>query len=248
MTPFALEARAVTKSYEADGTRVDAVIAVSLAIAPGEYVAITGPSGSGKSTLLHILGGLDQPSSGEVEVGGHLLSSMSATQRAAVRNRQIGFVFQFFNLLPGLTVSENVALPALIAGRRHTLRSRELLDQVGLADKGSRFPAQLSGGEQQRVAIARALVMDPAVILADEPTGNLDSNSGSQILEVLKQCHGTGQTIVLVTHDVRVATQTERIIFLRDGELVDDTRLDTTGERQRAVSMMVRTGDIDDGI
>jgi putative ABC transport system ATP-binding protein len=242
----AVEARSVTKSYESDGTRVDAVCALSLTIEKGEFVAITGPSGSGKSTLLHLLGGLDQPTSGEIEVGGRMLSALSASQRAEVRNLQIGFVFQFFNLLPGLTVAENVGLPAMIAGRRASTsepRVADLLELVGLGDKSHRFPSQLSGGEQQRVAIARALMMEPAVVLADEPTGNLDTSAGNQVVELLKQCHAAGQTIVLVTHDVRIATQTERVIFVRDGEIVDDTRLETATERQRAVSMMIRSGE-----
>jgi putative ABC transport system ATP-binding protein len=246
--PLAIEARGLTKSYEADGERVNAVRNVTLCVAAGEYLAVTGPSGSGKSTLLHLLGGLDEPTAGEVSIGGRRLSGLSSAERADVRNRSVGFVFQFFNLLPALTVVENVALPALIAGHRHPHsepRVPELLEMVGLADKANRYPSQLSGGEQQRVAIARALVMRPSVLLADEPTGNLDSESGDRVLALLRSCHAAGQTIVLVSHDVRVATQTQRVLFLRDGSVVDDTRLDSASERQRAVSLMVRIGDGD---
>jgi putative ABC transport system ATP-binding protein len=241
-----IEARQLTKSYTDAETTIAALSGVDLHVDAGEFIAITGPSGSGKSTLLHLVGGLDRPTTGDVLLDGQPLSALSRDELADVRNRRIGFVFQFFNLLPSLTVEENVALPALIAGTRtSTYRARvdELLARVGLADKPHRYPAQLSGGEQQRVAVARALVMSPAVLLADEPTGNLDTRSGSGILSLLAACHADGQTIVLVTHDVRVASQTQRVVFLRDGRLADEARLDTVGDRDSALSRMVQLGE-----
>jgi putative ABC transport system ATP-binding protein len=246
---LALEARHVSRDFGAADDTVAALRDVNLSVESGEYLAITGPSGSGKSTLLHLLGGLDQPTSGEVVVNGEVTADLSRERLADLRNRHIGFVFQLFNLLPALTVEENVALPAMVARRRpaeYRARVSELLDLVGLSGRRRRLPGQLSGGEQQRVAIARALVMSPAVLLADEPTGNLDTATGAGVLELLRTCHGSGQTIVLVTHDVRVATQTDRVVFLRDGELVDDARLDSATERRRAVSHMIQVGEDDE--
>jgi putative ABC transport system ATP-binding protein len=247
----AIVTRALSKRYDADGLAVDALHGVDLVIEIGEIVAITGPSGSGKSTLLHLIGGLDVPTSGEVEIHGQTLSHLSADAVADARNRRIGFVFQLFNLLSSLSVEENVALPAIIAGRRPNTYDRrvdELLEKVSLTAKRHRFPAQLSGGEQQRVAIARALVMQPTVLLADEPTGNLDSRAGADILALLGQCHAEGQTVVIVTHDSRVAAMTERVVFLRDGEVVDDARLGQRGERDRALSRMIDVSDEDDSL
>jgi putative ABC transport system ATP-binding protein len=247
----AIVTRGLSKRYRSDGLAIDALHDVGLIVDIGEMMAITGPSGSGKSTLLHLIGGLDTPSAGEVEIYGETLSDLSPDALADVRNRRIGFVFQLFNLLSSLTVEENVALPAVIAGRRPaTYRPRvdALIETVGLSGQRARFPAQLSGGEQQRVAIARALVMEPAVLLADEPTGNLDSRAGAEILALLHQCHAQGQTVVIVTHDSRVAATTDRVVFLRDGRVVDDARLGQRGERDRAVSKMIEVSDQDDSL
>jgi putative ABC transport system ATP-binding protein len=220
--------RELGRSYPGD---VHALRGIDLDIGAGEFVALTGPSGSGKSTLLHLMGGLDQPSAGQVFLDGQPLSTLSPRQLAEVRSRRVGFVFQLFNLLPGLTVEENVAVPALVAGIRPTFfeqRLSQLVEQVGLSSKRARYPAQLSGGEQQRVAIARALINDPVVILADEPTGSLDSEAGGQIMGLLDACHDQGRTIVLVTHDLTLANQTQRVVHLRDGRLVDDLIVDAT--------------------
>jgi putative ABC transport system ATP-binding protein len=190
----------------------------------GEFVAIMGPSGSGKSTLLHLLGGLDTPSDGEVTLGGRKLAHMSDDEVTIIRRRQVGFVFQFYNLLPTLSAAENVALPLLIDGKRlrdYAARVDELLDLVGLGGRRDHRPDQLSGGEQQRVAIARALVTEPMIVLADEPTGNLDSKSGKEVLGLLRRaCDEKGQTIVMVTHDPYAASFAERVVFLRDGQMV----------------------------
>jgi putative ABC transport system ATP-binding protein len=241
-----LEARHVSKSFVADGAPVDALHDVSMTIDAGEYVAITGPSGSGKSTLLHLFAALTAPTSGSVLIDGDDLATLSRTELAGVRNRRLGVVFQFFNLLPALTVEENVTLPAIIGGlRQASYRDRlgHLLEVVGLQDKRSRLPSQLSGGEQQRVAIARGLIMTPSVLLADEPTGNLDSRSGGDVLDLLGRCHADGQTIVLVTHDMRVATRTDRVVFLRDGEIADEATLEAS---ERPVSRMIQLGDEDE--
>jgi putative ABC transport system ATP-binding protein len=219
---LAVEAQGVSKRFGDGAVAVEALHPTDLTITRGEFVALTGSSGSGKSTLLHILGGLERPSNGRVLVGGTDLSSLSRTQLAKARNRDIGFVFQFFNLLPALTVVENVALPAVIAGRREAdwkPRARELLGRVGLGGFEERYPAQLSGGQQQRVAIARALISDPTVLLADEPTGNLDSKSGGEVVELLHESHRNGLTIVLVTHDPGLAEQADRQCVMADGTL-----------------------------
>jgi putative ABC transport system ATP-binding protein len=215
-----LEARNVWRAYEHDGVVVEAVRGIDLTVAAGEFVALMGPSGSGKSTLLQLLGGLDRPTRGTVLVNGVDLTSLSSSQLAEARNRRIGFVFQSFNLLGNLTVAENVAVPAVIARQRpRAFRPRvaELLELVGLGAMGTRLPAQLSGGERQRVAIARALMMGPDILLADEPTGNLDSRSSEEVMTVLAACRERGQTLVLVTHDTRIAGRADRILELRDG-------------------------------
>jgi putative ABC transport system ATP-binding protein len=203
---------------------VDALCGVDFQVRQGEFVAIMGPSGSGKSTLLHLLGGLDTPSDGEVTLGGRKLAHMSDDEVTIIRRRQVGFVFQFYNLLPTLSAAENVALPLLIDGKRlgdYAAWVDELLDLVGLGGRRDHRPDQLSGGEQQRVAIARALVTEPMIVLADEPTGNLDSKSGKEVLGLLRRaCDEKGQTIVMVTHDPYAASFAERVVFLRDGQMV----------------------------
>lgn len=220
-----LEAKALRKQFALGGHTVDALAGVDFALKKGEFVALMGPSGSGKSTLLHLLGGLDKPTDGEVSVDGRPLTVLNDNQVTLVRRRNIGFVFQFFNLLPILTAEENVALPLMIDGQNLTKyqeRIDRLLDLVGLLDRRHHRPEQLSGGEQQRVAIARALVTEPAVVLADEPTGNLDSKNGAAIMSLLRRsCDELGQSIVVVTHDPRAATYADRVIFLKDGHVVD---------------------------
>jgi putative ABC transport system ATP-binding protein len=244
-TAVVLEARGLHKSYTEDGEKVAAVRDVDLTIGAGDFAALTGPSGSGKSTLLHLLGGLARATLGEVVIGGRLLSTMSDDDLARWRNQQVGFVFQAFNLVPVLTAEENVALPTVIAGRSsagHRARVRDLLAAVGLDSKRHRRPNQLSIGEQQRVAIARALVMQPGILLADEPTGNLDSASSRRVMAVLREQHDRGQTILIVTHDAKVAAQTERILFMRDGGIVHETR--PTGEGE-ATPVLARIVDFD---
>jgi putative ABC transport system ATP-binding protein len=233
-----LEARGLAKTYRAGGIDVLALRGVDLVIDTGEFVAIRGPSGSGKSTLLHLLGGLDRPNAGEVLLAGERIDDRGEAALAVLRRREIGFVFQFFNLLPSLTVAENVALPALLIGQSRDAaraRSEELLNEIGLGGKADAAPSQLSGGEQQRVALARALVNRPTVVLADEPTGNLDSVGSHAVLDLLRAARDGGQTLVLVTHDARVAAAADRVVTLRDGLLVDDTEL----EPARPVSHVV---------
>ncbi len=219
-----LQTVALQKKYQMGEVTVHALQGVDFAVEKGEFVAIMGASGSGKSTLLHLLGGLDMPSDGEVMLGGRRLAHLSDDDITIVRRRQVGFIFQFFNLLPTLSATENVALPLLIDGRsldEHHLRIDELLTLVGLGDRQDHKPDQLSGGQQQRVAIARALVTDPIIVLADEPTGNLDSESGDDILRLLRRaCDEKQQTIVMVTHDPKAAEFADRIVRLKDGLVI----------------------------
>ncbi len=219
-----LETQQVTKIYKMGDVTVSALNGVDFCVERGEFVAIMGPSGSGKSTLLHLLGGLDTPTSGEVIVAGQALSRLSDDQITLFRRRKIGFIFQFYNLLPTLSAAENVALPLLIDGKpfsAHRQRIGELLNLVGLADRARHLPDQLSGGEQQRVAIARAFVNNPEIVLADEPTGNLDSRAGQAILELLARARrDLGVTIVMVTHDPRAASYAQRVVFLKDGQII----------------------------
>ena len=212
----------VTKQFDGK-RRVTALEDVSLAVGRGEMVAIVGPSGSGKSTLLNLIGGLDRPSSGEVAIDGSLLSGLSDDSLTRVRRDKIGFIFQFFNLLPTLSCVENVSLPLHLRGwaRQKTQeRSRELLELVGLGHRLEHLPEELSGGELQRVAIARALAVYPPILLADEPTGNLDTGTGKGILELFERLHAAGKTVVLVTHDPGIAARADRIIRIQDGRLV----------------------------
>jgi putative ABC transport system ATP-binding protein len=203
---------------------VEALRGVDFAVRPGEFVAVMGPSGSGKSTLLHLMGGLDTPTDGDIILGGQRLAHLSDDEVTIVRRRQVGFIFQFFNLLPTLSAVENVALPLLIDGKRiedYAQRIDGLLDLVGLGERKYHRPDQLSGGEQQRVAIARAFVTEPQIVLADEPTGNLDSKSGAVVLDLLRRaCKELNTTVVMVTHDPRAASYADRVVFLRDGQTV----------------------------
>jgi len=218
-----LETIQLTKQYRMGSLFVDALRGVDLSIQTGEFVAIMGPSGSGKSTLLHLMGGLDTPTSGEVILAGQPLSQLRDAELTRIRRLKVGFVFQFYNLIPTLTAAENIALPLLIDGapvERYRERLEELLHLVSLSDRAQHKPDQLSGGQQQRVAIARAFINQPEIVLADEPTGNLDTRSGTAILELLQRsCAELGATIVMVTHDPRAASYAQRVIFLRDGEI-----------------------------
>ena len=219
-----IEGRGLAKTYRLGQVDVEALRGVDVQVGAGEYVAITGPSGSGKSTLMHILGCLDSPTAGSYRLDGEDVSALSGKRLANVRNRKVGFVFQTFNLMPRLTVEENVALPlkyrgGVSRGERRT-RARGLLERLGLAHRIGHRPDELSGGERQRVAIARALVGEPAILMADEPTGNLDSKSGGEVLTTFAELHGAGHTIVLVTHDPGVAARAQRVIQMSDGRVV----------------------------
>ena len=231
---YVLRAQGLRKDYGRDASLVRAVDEVDLEVAPGETVAIMGPSGCGKSTLLYLLGGLDRPTAGEIWLDGQDITRMSERALARLRRDTIGFVFQAFHLMDELTAVENVELPALLAGRSPRAarkRADELLERVGLADRAKFLPTQLSGGQRQRVAVARALVADPLVVLADEPTGNLDSAATREVLRLFDQLHQAGQTLVVVTHDPRIAATADRMISMRDGAFVDQTMLQggTTG-------------------
>jgi len=223
MEPPAIETRDLHMHYGKGRTEVRALDGVDLVIDHGEMVAIMGPSGSGKSTLLHIVGALESPTSGSIAVGGRRFDGLDDKELTELRRDHIGFVFQFFNLLPSLTAEENVTLPAVIAKRRDPAvreRALGLLARVGLGDRLDHLPAELSGGQQQRVSIARALLLSPELVLADEPTGNLDTKSGREVLRVLRELNDQeGHTIVMVTHDAAAAATADRIVFLRDGKL-----------------------------
>jgi len=224
MSVDVLQTTSLSKQYLMGEVTVDALRDVDFVVPQGEFVAIMGPSGAGKSTLLHLMGGLDTPSDGDVMLGGKHLAHLSDDEITIVRRRQVGFIFQFFNLLPTLSAAENVALPLLIDGKRmedYAARVDDLLDLVGLGNRRDHRPDQLSGGEQQRVAIARAFVTEPKIVLADEPTGNLDSKSGTNVLELLRRtCKDLNTTVVMVTHDPRAASYADRVVFLRDGRTV----------------------------
>ncbi|WP_264211459.1 ABC transporter ATP-binding protein [Leisingera thetidis] len=223
-----VEAVNICRSYQSGKSRIDAVKNCSFSIAEGEFLAITGPSGSGKSTLMAILGLLERPSSGAFRVFGRNTETMPADTRAKLRNREFGFVFQSYNLLPRLTALENVELPMVYAGvraGRRRKRALELLDTVGLADRGTHFPNQLSGGEQQRIAIVRALANGPRLILADEPTGALDSEKGLQVLSLFQEINQTGRTVAVITHDEDIARRANRILRMKDGRIIADERV-----------------------
>jgi putative ABC transport system ATP-binding protein len=228
-----LQAVEATKQYKMGNIIVEALRGTNLSVHKGEFVAVMGPSGSGKSTLLHLLGGLDTPSSGEIYLAGQPLSRLNDRKLTLLRRRKVGFIFQFYNLLPTQTALENVALPLLIDGKR--MRQQRpwvgsMMERVGLSDRINHRPDQLSGGQQQRVAIARAFITKPEIVLADEPTGNLDSKSGIAVLELLKQaCQELTATIVMVTHEARAASFAHRIVFLKDGLIVSS--LSNAGEK-----------------
>jgi len=237
-----LVAKNLHKRYILGKHQVEALAGIDFVVEEGEFVAIMGPSGSGKSTLMHLIGGLDKPSDGEITLAGHPLSLLKDKQSTLLRRRNVGFVFQFFNLLPTLTAEENITLPMLIDGKnisKYQVRLDALLELIGLTERRRHKPEQLSGGEQQRVALARALITQPAIVLADEPTGNLDTKTGTTIMELLrKSCDELIQTIVVVTHDPRAASYADRIVFLRDGSIVDDIRFEKNipqAQRLRAI-------------
>ena len=227
---YAAQLRDIRKDYVLKSETVRALRGVSFDVPAGDYVAIMGPSGSGKSTLMNILGCLDTPTAGKYILNGHDVSSMADNDLAEVRNKEIGFVFQQFNLLPRLTAVENVALPLVYAGiqkKQRTEKAKYVLDKVSLADRGHHKPNEMSGGQNQRVAIARALVNDPSIILADEPTGNLDSKTSHEIMEIFGQIHSSGNTVILVTHEEDIAHFAHRIIRLRDGVIETDRKKET---------------------
>jgi putative ABC transport system ATP-binding protein len=226
--PAVLRARGLRKHYGTGQGLVRAVDGVDLDVAPGETVAVMGPSGCGKSTLLHMLGGLDRPSGGELWLAGRRIDPLGEKALARMRRTAVGFVFQAFHLMDELTAVENVELPALLAGRSPRAarqRAVDLLERVGLADRAGFLPAGLSGGQRQRVAIARALSNEPLVVLADEPTGNLDTAATLDVLRLFEHLHEAGQMLVIVTHDARIAATADRLISMRDGTFVDETRL-----------------------
>lgn len=228
-----LRTSGLCKTFGSGAALVRAVDGVDLDVAPGETVAIMGPSGCGKSTLLHLLGGLERPSAGEIDLAGDPVNGINERALAHLRRTAIGFVFQGFYLMDELTAIENVELPGLLAGRSPKAartRARELLEQIGLADRTGFLPSALSGGQRQRVAIARALINQPMIVLADEPTGNLDSSATVEVLRLFESLHESGQTLVIVTHEQRVAATADRLISMRDGAFVDETRM-TGGSR-----------------
>jgi putative ABC transport system ATP-binding protein len=239
--PPAVEARGLTKVFGKGETEVRALSDVDFIVEPGEFVAIMGPSGSGKSTLLHILGALELPTAGTVAVGGVRYEGLSDNDLTRIRREHIGFVFQFFNLLASLSAEENVTLPAVISGRHEPeieQRALELLKRVGLGRRAEHLPSELSGGEQQRVSIARALLLSPALLLADEPTGNLDTRAGRSVLDLLRQVNREdGQTVVMVTHDPAAAARADRIVYLRDGQVAGEI---TGGSAERAAEYLAR--------
>ncbi len=238
-----LSARRLRKEYGQAGGLVHAVDDVSLDVARGESVAIVGPSGCGKSTLLYLLGGLEHATAGSVRLAGHPLDEMPEAERARLRRTDLGFVFQAFHLVEELTALENVELPRLLTGaspRDARERARELLEEVGLSERAGHIPSALSGGERQRVAVARALANEPLVVLADEPTGNLDSAATTEVLRLFEQLHVAGQTLVIVTHDSRIAATADRLITMRDGTFADETRL--TGGTARSLGAIAGLG------
>lgn len=223
-----IDLRNVTKTYDMEAVKVQVLKGIDLSIRKGEFVAIVGASGSGKSTMLHMIGLLDRPTTGSVLIEGRNAKEMSDDRLAEIRGRKIGFVFQFFNLYPTLNTRENVELPLWIQGvgrKERTERARKILSEVGLSDKENNMPSQLSGGQRQRVSIARALVTDPEIILADEPTGNLDSRTGQEVIDMLVRVRReTGKTVIIITHDRHVASHADRIVEIKDGKVISDRK------------------------
>ncbi|HEX8252771.1 MAG TPA: ABC transporter ATP-binding protein [Thermoanaerobaculia bacterium] len=218
---------AIRKVYDTGKVKVEALKGIDLDIHPGEFVAIVGPSGSGKSTLMNLLGCLDTPTEGTYEIGGDNVAGVTRDQLAEIRNRRVGFVFQSFNLLPHLTALENIELPMLFGGvpvKERRARAAELLEKVGLGERLDHKPTELSGGQMQRVAIARALAMNPDILLADEPTGNLDTSSGTDIMSIFNELWKSGRTLVIITHDPALARRASRVVEIRDGRITSDTR------------------------
>lgn len=230
----ALRATGLTKTHGQGQSRVRAVDEIDLEVPQGQTLAVMGPSGCGKSTLLHLLGALERPTDGQVWIAGRRIDTLSERALARMRRRSVGFIFQAFHLVEELTAAENVELPALLAGRSRRQagrRAAQLLERVGLGDRARHLPSQLSGGQRQRVAVARALANDPLVVLADEPTGNLDSTAALDVLRIFQELRAAGQTLVIVTHDERVAATADRLISMRDGMFVDDTHLARSSAR-----------------
>lgn len=242
-----IETENLTKIYGKGDTAVTALDHVGIQVREGEFVAVMGPSGCGKSTLLHLLGGLDLSSEGRVVIDGTSLADMKDDDLTKLRRKRIGFVFQFYNLIPVLTAVENAALPVTLDGVKPAeakKRATEWLQRFGLGDRLTNRPDQLSGGQQQRVAVARALVSEPALILADEPTGNLDTRSGDEIASLLRQVTKEyGRTVIMVTHDPRIAAYADRIIFLKDGKVIDETQLERKGAVDKIANIMKEIGD-----
>ncbi|SNT47195.1 putative ABC transport system ATP-binding protein [Streptosporangium subroseum] len=237
MTSPVVDTVNLVKIYQNGAVPVPAVRGVDLRVAAGEFVAIMGPSGSGKSTLVHMLGGLEARTSGEIWLDGQRADTLNESAWALLRRKKVGFVFQFFNLVANMTVADNVELPALLAGasaREARQRRQYLLGELGLTDRADAAPSQLAGGEQQRVALARALANKPSLLLADEPTGNLDSRNTRDVLRLLGEVHRDGQTVILVTHDARVAGLADRVVALFDGEIVDDGTIGMARRRPKA--------------
>lgn len=233
-----LRVTGVRRTFEAELAPVRALRAVDLSVAPAEFLAIMGPSGCGKSTLLNLVAGLDLADDGEIAIAGEVITGQNEDWLARMRRRHIGIVFQFFNLLEGMTALENVVLPAMIAGTKRKpaeTRARDLLDLLGVGDKADELPAVLSGGQRQRLAIARALANQPTLLLADEPTGALDTEGGKEVLELFRRLHDDGQTILMVTHSDEVAAGADRIVHMRDGRVDGETRRDTVDAVSAAV-------------
>ena len=237
-----LKARGLTKHYGTKDEPIVALRGVDFSIERGEFVAIMGPSGCGKSTLLHLLGGLDRPSGGELWFDGQRVDGLTETAWAVLRRKNIGYVFQFFNLIANLSAADNIELPANVAGVPASEAKRrriELMQRLEIADRAHLVPSRLSGGERQRVAIARALINQPGVLLADEPTGSLDSTASQEVLALIRSLHAAGQTTVLVTHDARVASAADRVVRMRDGEIASDTAMNRNGDARSRVADLV---------